>query len=85
MRIDDNDLILIALGLCLVALGALIVVDGIDTSKKHEQFNKECLKDHKQYECDVLWATVANKSNAGDALASGMVTGAVVSTMIISK
>jgi hypothetical protein len=32
--------------------------EGIRQDMKRKIFNQECLKDHKQYECDSMWADV---------------------------
>ena len=62
----------------LVTLFMLLFVIGNEREKHHEVFNAECLKDHKQYECDVLW-NQANKKDQSNDMALGMAMGMAMS------
>lgn len=41
-------------GICVVFI-ALVVVAVSEESKHQDAFMKQCMEDHKQYECDALW------------------------------
>jgi len=49
---DIFPIFLIIIVCALLALGAMAVVEN---GKHQEVFMKQCMEDHKQYECDALW------------------------------
>lgn len=57
----------------------LLVLIGIADSDKKDKFMAACLKDHKQYECDVLYGQ--SKGSGGDAAMYGALGFAVGSSM----
>lgn len=50
---------LIELMIVVAIVGVIIAIvcGGVQDVKKKEQFMAECKQDHKQYECDSMWAT----------------------------
>lgn len=39
----------------IVAIVLVLIVSAIGYTKNHERFMADCLQDHKQYECDMMW------------------------------
>lgn len=76
-----NDWIFDHLGWVLVVLILLMVALFVNIANKQEKEKKvfmvECLQDHKQYECDVLWSQTDASKQVRDA-AIGAAAGAAI-------
>jgi hypothetical protein len=60
----------------LVALTTVAFIASSAEEMKHKQtFMAECVKDHKQYECDVLWSQATQKSTDSSSMATGIAVG----------
>lgn len=79
-----GDFIFDNLGWVIVILIALIIASMVAVSSEQEQqhkaFMSECLKDKKQYECDVLWGQT-RESHATSEMATNIAIGAVAGTI----
>lgn len=43
------------IGAVIILVIAMIAFSVIDGNKEREAFMRECLKDHKEYECTAMW------------------------------
>jgi hypothetical protein len=66
------------LGLVFFAIAAMVFLAAENDKSIKAEFMQQCLSDHKQYECDVLWGQANNNSvSPGTALAIGFAAGSM--------
>lgn len=54
-KADFTDIIFDNAGKIIIGLGVLCVAMMLYNAYEYRSFMKECTKDHKEYECKVMW------------------------------
>lgn len=58
----DNNKELVYIALIILIISLMLTAVFVSTAHNRETFMAECLKDHKQYECDSLWGAAQGGS-----------------------